>query len=156
MNVNLANGWGIVRTIVDLVMKQGEGKFCLIRDPNSVGYTRTSLLCRVLTDSDLHSPSSACTRFPSMHLSRSMRRTKSRYSLATSRTLASCRGLGMSPFLREKGSCARLRCKSLLTASEATDTALSPAAVHRQQISSRVCGIGCLVFAPLAIYRGLT
>lgn len=36
MNVNLANGWGIVRTIVDLVMKQGEGKYCLIRDPNSV------------------------------------------------------------------------------------------------------------------------
>lgn len=36
MNVNLSNGWGIVRTIVDLVMKQTEGKFCLIRDPNSV------------------------------------------------------------------------------------------------------------------------
>jgi len=35
MNVNLANGWGIVRTIVDLVMKQPEGKFCLIRDPNA-------------------------------------------------------------------------------------------------------------------------
>lgn len=26
MNVNLANGWGIVRTIVDLVMKQPDGK----------------------------------------------------------------------------------------------------------------------------------
>lgn len=26
MNVNLANGWGIVRTIVDLVMKQADGK----------------------------------------------------------------------------------------------------------------------------------
>lgn len=36
MNVNLANAWGIVRTIVDLVMKHPEGKFCLIRDPNAV------------------------------------------------------------------------------------------------------------------------
>lgn len=35
MNVNLPNGWGIVRTIVDLVLKQPEGKFCLLRDPNS-------------------------------------------------------------------------------------------------------------------------
>lgn len=37
MNVNLANGWGIVRTIVDLVMKQpqGDGKYCLMRDPNA-------------------------------------------------------------------------------------------------------------------------
>ncbi|BGP37008.1 hypothetical protein JCM10450v2_000919 [Rhodotorula kratochvilovae] len=34
MNVNLANGWGIVRTIVDLCFKQPEGKFVLLRDPN--------------------------------------------------------------------------------------------------------------------------
>lgn len=34
MNVNLANGWGVVRTIVDLIMKQPEGKFVLLRDPN--------------------------------------------------------------------------------------------------------------------------
>ncbi|GAA5937996.1 hypothetical protein JCM3775_002423 [Rhodotorula graminis] len=33
MNVNLANGWGIVRTIVDLCFKQPEGKFVLMRDP---------------------------------------------------------------------------------------------------------------------------
>ena len=26
MNVNLATGWGVVRTIVDLVFKQPEGK----------------------------------------------------------------------------------------------------------------------------------
>ncbi|GAA5892060.1 hypothetical protein JCM8208_001423 [Rhodotorula glutinis] len=31
MNVNLANGWGIVRTIVDLCFKQPEGKFPVIK-----------------------------------------------------------------------------------------------------------------------------
>lgn len=36
MNVNLANGWGIVRTIVDLCMKQKEGKYVLLKDPNKV------------------------------------------------------------------------------------------------------------------------
>jgi len=36
MNVNLANGWGIVRTIVDLCFKQPEGKFVLMRDPMNV------------------------------------------------------------------------------------------------------------------------
>lgn len=36
MNVSLANGWGIVRTIADLVLKQPEGKYVLVKDPNSV------------------------------------------------------------------------------------------------------------------------
>lgn len=35
MNVNLANGWGIVRTIADLVLKQPEGKYVLVKDPNN-------------------------------------------------------------------------------------------------------------------------
>ncbi|BGP53288.1 hypothetical protein JCM8202_002613 [Rhodotorula sphaerocarpa] len=34
MNVNLPNGWGIVRTIADLALKQPEGKYVLMRDPN--------------------------------------------------------------------------------------------------------------------------
>jgi translation initiation factor 3 subunit D len=34
MNLNLANGWGIVRTIVDMVLKMDDGKFVLIKDPN--------------------------------------------------------------------------------------------------------------------------
>ncbi|CAE6391501.1 Eukaryotic translation initiation factor 3 subunit D OS=Cryptococcus neoformans var, neoformans serotype D (strain B-3501A) GN=CNBB4290 PE=3 SV=1 [Rhizoctonia solani AG-1 IB] len=34
LNVNLANGWGIVRTVADLCMKQPEGKYVLIKDPN--------------------------------------------------------------------------------------------------------------------------
>ncbi|NXD32341.1 EIF3D factor, partial [Spelaeornis formosus] len=35
MNVSLTNGWGIVRTIADLVFKQPEGKYILVKDPNS-------------------------------------------------------------------------------------------------------------------------
>ncbi|ODO03489.1 eukaryotic translation initiation factor 3 subunit D [Cryptococcus wingfieldii CBS 7118] len=35
MNVSLTNGWGIVRTIADLVLKQPEGKFVLVKDPNN-------------------------------------------------------------------------------------------------------------------------
>ena len=36
MNVSLTNGWGIVRTIADLVFKQPEGKYILVKDPNNV------------------------------------------------------------------------------------------------------------------------
>jgi translation initiation factor 3 subunit D len=36
MAVSLANGWGIVRMIVDLCMKQPEGKYVLVKDPNNV------------------------------------------------------------------------------------------------------------------------
>jgi translation initiation factor 3 subunit D len=36
MNLSLSNGWGIVRTLVDMCLKQeGEnGKFVLVKDPN--------------------------------------------------------------------------------------------------------------------------
>ncbi|GAA5971465.1 hypothetical protein JCM11641_008363 [Rhodosporidiobolus odoratus] len=34
MNVNLSNGWGIVRTVADLALKQPEGRYVLLRDPN--------------------------------------------------------------------------------------------------------------------------
>jgi len=34
LNVSLANGWGIVRTIVDICMKLPEGKYVLVKDPN--------------------------------------------------------------------------------------------------------------------------
>lgn len=35
MNLNLSNGWGIVRTIVDMVQREEEdGKFVLVKDPN--------------------------------------------------------------------------------------------------------------------------
>ena len=36
MNVSLSNGWGIVRSIVDLVRKKDEGKYVLVKDPNNV------------------------------------------------------------------------------------------------------------------------
>ena len=34
MNLNLANGWGIVRTIVDMCRNMKEGKYVLVKDPN--------------------------------------------------------------------------------------------------------------------------
>lgn len=36
MNLNLNNGWAIVRTFVDMVMNSDvqEGKFVLVKDPN--------------------------------------------------------------------------------------------------------------------------
>lgn len=36
MNLNLNNGWAIVRTFVDMVMKESEadGKYVLVKDPN--------------------------------------------------------------------------------------------------------------------------
>jgi translation initiation factor 3 subunit D len=34
MNLNIANGWGIVRTIIDMVLKMEDGKYVLVKDPN--------------------------------------------------------------------------------------------------------------------------
>ncbi|KAF2754086.1 eukaryotic translation initiation factor 3 subunit D [Pseudovirgaria hyperparasitica] len=34
MALNLANGWGIVRTICDMCLKMEEGKYVLVKDPN--------------------------------------------------------------------------------------------------------------------------
>ncbi|KAH7064558.1 eukaryotic translation initiation factor 3 subunit D [Macrophomina phaseolina] len=34
MALNLANGWGIVRTITDMCLKMPEGKYVLVKDPN--------------------------------------------------------------------------------------------------------------------------
>ncbi|KAF8514860.1 translation initiation factor eIF-3 subunit D [Hysterangium stoloniferum] len=34
LNVSLPNGWGIVRTVTDLCMKQPDGKYVLVKDPN--------------------------------------------------------------------------------------------------------------------------
>lgn len=36
LNVALANGWGIVRTVTDMCMKMPEGKYVLVKDPNKV------------------------------------------------------------------------------------------------------------------------
>ncbi|KAL8873019.1 MAG: hypothetical protein Q9174_001438 [Haloplaca sp. 1 TL-2023] len=34
MNLNLNNGWGIVRTIIDMVRSMQDGKYVLVKDPN--------------------------------------------------------------------------------------------------------------------------
>lgn len=34
MNLSLSNGWGIVRTIVDMCLQRDEGKYVLVKDPN--------------------------------------------------------------------------------------------------------------------------
>lgn len=34
MNLQLSNGWGIVRTIADMCLQREEGKYVLIKDPN--------------------------------------------------------------------------------------------------------------------------
>ena len=34
MNLSHSNGWGIVRTIVDMCLKMPEGKYVLVKDPN--------------------------------------------------------------------------------------------------------------------------
>jgi len=34
MNLSLSNGWGIVRTIVDMVQREEDGKYVLVKDPN--------------------------------------------------------------------------------------------------------------------------
>ena len=43
LNVSLANGWGIVRTVTDLLMKQPDGKYVLVKDPNKVRFCSHSM-----------------------------------------------------------------------------------------------------------------
>lgn len=38
LNISLANGWGIVRSVTDLCMRQPDGKYVLVKDPNRVRY----------------------------------------------------------------------------------------------------------------------
>lgn len=34
MNLNLNNGWAIVRTLVDMIRDEPDGKFVMVKDPN--------------------------------------------------------------------------------------------------------------------------
>ena len=36
INLNMDNAWGILRCIVDTCMKQKEGKYLIMKDPNKV------------------------------------------------------------------------------------------------------------------------
>ena len=62
LNVSLANGWGIVRTVTDLCMKMPEGKYVLIKDPNKVS-TFTNLFKLSIV---LRAPSQALAILPSL------------------------------------------------------------------------------------------
>ena len=49
INLNMDNAWGIMRCIIDTCMKQKEGKYLIMKDPNkvsgsvSVSYTHLTL-----------------------------------------------------------------------------------------------------------------
>jgi hypothetical protein len=45
LNVSLANGWGIVRTVADLCLKMPEGKYVLVKDPNKVSVYPCFVIC---------------------------------------------------------------------------------------------------------------
>lgn len=34
INLNMDNAWGILRCIIDIVMKQKDGKYLIMKDPN--------------------------------------------------------------------------------------------------------------------------
>jgi translation initiation factor 3 subunit D len=34
MNLSLSNGWGIVRTIADMIKNREDGRYVLVKDPN--------------------------------------------------------------------------------------------------------------------------
>lgn len=40
--MNMDNAWGIVRCIVDILNKQPDGKYVIMKDPNKVSITDTS------------------------------------------------------------------------------------------------------------------
>lgn len=96
MNLSLANGWGIVRTIVDLCMKQPEGRYILVKDPNKVRSPLVDLCLTwmhvMLTARALRSlsfASMACLRTPSTARTSlrpvARKESSSRYELAQTR-----------------------------------------------------------------------
>jgi translation initiation factor 3 subunit D len=40
--LNMDNAWGIVRCIIDFLMKQKDGKYLIMKDPNKVNLRRYS------------------------------------------------------------------------------------------------------------------
>jgi translation initiation factor 3 subunit D len=36
INLNMDNAWGILRCVIDLCMKQEDGKYLIMKDPNKV------------------------------------------------------------------------------------------------------------------------
>jgi translation initiation factor 3 subunit D len=87
LNVSLANGWGIVRTVTDLCMKMPEGKYVLVKDPNRVRVPHQSTHA---FDQFLLSLSFGSTRYPSGPLP--ARRTRKRKTMS-SQNIQKRRGL---------------------------------------------------------------
>lgn len=38
ISLNMDNAWGVLRCVIDLCMKQPDGKYLILRDPNKVMY----------------------------------------------------------------------------------------------------------------------
>lgn len=51
LNVSVANGWGIIRTITDICMKMPEGKYVLVKDPNKASADQLGEFCGADTSS---------------------------------------------------------------------------------------------------------
>jgi len=39
ISLNMDNAWGVLRCVIDLCMKQPDGKYLILRDPNKVSFT---------------------------------------------------------------------------------------------------------------------
>lgn len=52
INLNMDNAWGILRCIIDLCMKQNDGKYLIMKDPNkvSISYFNCFSLGRARSD----------------------------------------------------------------------------------------------------------
>ncbi|KAF8914329.1 translation initiation factor eIF-3, subunit D [Gymnopilus junonius] len=59
LNVSLANGWGIVRTVTDMCMKLPEGKYVLVKDPNKPVIRLYSVPPSTFTGDDEDAPTGA-------------------------------------------------------------------------------------------------
>lgn len=46
INLNMDNAWGILRCIIDICMKQKDGKYLIMKDPNKVCFFYCKLLSK--------------------------------------------------------------------------------------------------------------
>ncbi len=106
MNISLNNGWGIVRMIVDMVNKQPDGRYVLVKDPNNVSLAtcRVILLTGMLMREESRtSPLSAYTLYLPMHSTLLRRKVRKRKRRRLRSRLRACGGWMMEDCLT--GSC---------------------------------------------------
>lgn len=48
INLNMDNAWGILRCIIDICMKQKDGKYLIMKDPNKVTWPNLSSLVIII------------------------------------------------------------------------------------------------------------